>query len=678
MKSWQKTILIICCLLGMGISFMYHLSLNMGNINETRAPVHVNIEIDKAYMSSVSIIAFLDNLERLFPLPAEGGNEIRTVILYSAIQENNYTPLIRALFLRIPKETAQETLNAIHGISIFIGNKMFYFSRSDVVNLQGREQNGYVLYELPSLEYKKSVVATWLNKDSWINWYGDFNLAVKAILAFVTQPGEYIITWGFLICFLILCWSNIENIYSILRKKERPWVELLLLGLIVLAGLILRLNGYVRYSSWWDELYSACQASNPNLPFINTFGDPGNPPLYFILLRFWFMLFGWTEQSGRFFSVLIGSAAIITLYIMVKRFSNKKAAFLAALYMAISTYFIGFSQEMRAYILEVFLVSIVTFRFIIIQGRELNLKNLIWYIIPSIMLVNTHYFGSLFIFANFLFYMVYSIHTKTFIWKKAAIFFMGNIIIAASLLPYFIHTAFNKALLDTNFNIWIQKPGLMLICIAISIPLLGALYIYLRKTVYHKIVFGAHCHFLYYAIFVMASVFLIAFGISLYRPILIIKYLIILYPLLIYVIAIVIMNIFTNSSKIIGGLCIVFAFAWIVSGYEGIYGGGKNVYKESQSYITRDAEAHWQKDTDMKIFIKKYYNIGLEVYYNYKKLPLYLPGDNYDILYINPSDRDEEELYSEITKLGIARDRILRIHVNNTQSVFKIYTATLP
>jgi hypothetical protein len=645
----------------------------MGNINETRAPVHVNIEIDKAYMSSVSIFAFLNNLERLFPLPAEGGNETRTVVLYSEIQENNYTPLIRALFLRIPKETAQETLNAIHGISIFIGNKMFYFSRSDAVNLQGREQNGYMLYELPGLEYKKSLVATWLNRASWINWYGDFNMAVKAVLAFVTQPGEFIITWGFLICFLILCWSNIENNYSVLRKQKKPWVELSLLGLIVITGFALRINGYVRYSSWIDEIYSACQASNPALPFTNTFGDPGNPPLYFILLRLWFVLFGWTEESGRLFSVFTGTAAIISLYVMVKRFADKKSAFLAAAYMALSAYLIGYSQEMRAYILEVFLVSIAAHRFlIIIQERELSPKNLIWYIIPSILLVNTHYYGSLFVFASFLFYIAYSVRTKTFTWKKTVIFFTGNIIIASSLLPYFIHTALRKALLDSDFNTWIPKPGLTMIGIAALIPFLGILYIHMRRTVFQKIFFGIHGCFLDYSVFVMSVVYLITLGISLYRPILVLRYLIILYPLMVSVIAIIIMNIFTNSSKFIGGIYIVFAFTLIVNGYEGKRGGNTDIWKEYQAYITRDAEAHFYQNTNTKISSVVYMNFNFASFYGYKELPLYVPGD-YDILYFLSS---EERMYSEIAAMGISRDRILRIHINNDfESVFKVYSS---
>ena len=676
MKLSQKTILIICCLLGMGISFIYHFRFNYNSLDEIKAPVHVNIEINKNYIPFVSIMAGLQSGDRLFPLSStENNNGIQNTILYTEIQvENNVTPFIRRLFLHIPQEEAQKTLNAIDNIGIFIGNKNFYFSHSDIVNLQDTKKGDYILYELHGLEYEKSTAAALLKMPQWINWYGDFNFAVKTIFAFFTQPKKYPLTWCFLICFLILCWSNIENIYSAMRKHKLPLPELLSVSLIFLVGFILRFNGYVRYSSWGDELYSACHASNPNLPFMNTFGDPENPPFYFILLRFWFMLFGWTEQNGRLLSVIIGSIAIVSLYILVKRFANKKAAFLAAIYMAANAYFIGYSQEMRAYILEVVLVSIVAHRFLIfLQERELSLKNLIWYIIPSVLLVNTHYYGSIFVFATFLFYVVYSIYTKTFIWKKTALFFSINLIIAFSLLPYFVHTALQNALLNSDFNTWIPKPELMLICIAAIIPIFGIIYIYLRKTVFQKILSNINSCFLDYTVFVVSAVYLIAFMISLYRPILTTKYLIILRPFLIAVFAFFITNIidvFTSKSKLICGLCVLIMLICIINGYEEGHGGDADVYHESLAYVSRDAEAHPQ-NVSMEILPRRR---GMPNFYGYNELSSYVSGDYYDVLYFNPLHRSEEQMYSETDSLGISRNRILRIRINNFKSVFKIYS----
>jgi len=670
MKTWHKTILAICCFLGMGLSFVYHFRQDLGVAGEIKAPVHVNIEIDKAYMSHVSVVAAINIGNTVFHLAQETSNAIRSAILYKEIRiENQRIPFINALFLRIPRESAHEVLHSIDGISVFIGNKMFYFSRSDLANLQGREQDGCMLYYLPGLEYKKSVILAKIIGMSWINWHGDFNLAVKLAAAFFFNIKKFIITWCFLICFLVICRSGIGNIYCAMKKK--PFLELFVLGLIVLAGFILRFNGYVRYSSWLDEIHTASISANPAHPFLTTFGDAGNPPFYFILLRLWFMVFGWTEQSGRFLSVILGSAAIVSLYFLVKLIANKKAACLAALYMAVNTYLIGFSQEIRSYILMAFLVSIAVYWFIlIIQERELSFIKLIWYVILSVLLVNTHYYGVLFVMANFLFFLFYSVRTKTFVWKKIILFFAGNIIIALSLLPFFINTALQHALLNSGFNSWISKPGFELNLMAVLIFLSVLVYIYLRRTFSLKILSAQQCHYFDYVVFVTAVVYLTAFGISQYRPILVTRYLIILLPLLISVIAIIIINIFANSSKLIGSLCIIFAFLWIVNGYEGNPGGRTDIYHEGQAYINSDAEANPQnKSAQLFDFYPEAGN-----FYGYKHLPVFVPGDTYDAVYFNSLlYLRHGEMYLEAAKYGISADRILRIHANENRCIFKIF-----
>jgi len=667
MKQWRKTGLIICCLLGMVISFAYHFRQDTNNMGVTKAPVHVNMEIDKAYTRFVSIIATLAHGDTLFYLTAEeSGDALRQIVLYREIrQDDEPTPYIHALYLRIPKEIAHETLNAIDAVSVFIGNKLFYFSNSDVNSLQEKEQDDYLLYRLPGLEYKKSFMAR------WENWYGDLNLALVLFSAFFFHPAKFIITWCFLFCLIFLCRSDIANIYAAFRKQNGLLRELLPLALIILAGFVLRLNGYDRYSSWYDEVYSATIASNPHYPFMNTFGDPGNPPVYFILLRLWFMIFGWTEQSGRLLSVILGSAAIIPLYILVRKFANKKTALLAATYMAVSNYLIGFSHEMRAYILEVFLASIITIVFLnYVRKTKPDFINLIWYVILSVLLVNTHYYGCLLVFTNFVFLVAYSMQTKTFSWKKTILFFTGNVIAALSLLPFFIHTALRHAMLNQGFNSWIEKPGLALTCIAVLIPLLVILYVYLRKTVFVKMLSEPSRHLFDYFVLTASILYLIAFFISQYRSILHPRYLVILFPLMAAIIAIIIMNVFTSGSKVAGWICAIFAFAWIAGGYEAKQGGYSDIYQEAQSYIFHDAEAHPQsKSADLGKFPLS------GMIYGHKPLPPYVHGDTYDTLYINPFHyfTREEEMYAQLASLSIDSEKVLRIHIDGLRCVFKIY-----
>ncbi|MDR0464068.1 MAG: glycosyltransferase family 39 protein [Treponema sp.] len=552
------------------------------------------------------------------------------------------------------------------------------------MNLQGEEHNGFMLYELRGLEYKKSFISSLLKIHPWINWYGDLNFTVKTISYFIYHPDKFIITWCFLFVILIIFRNNINNIYSVIIKQKTQLAEYALLCFIALTGFILRINGYDFHSSWYDELYSSVIASDPNKPFINTFGDPGNPPFYFILLRVWFIIFGWTEQSGRFLSIITGTAAIIALYILIKRFANKKAAFMAVLYMSVSEYFIGFSQETRSYILVVLLAVISADRFlIIIKNQNLTIKNLTGYIIPTILLVNTHYYGILMVFASFLFFVIYLTNTKTLTKKKTIVFFAGNIIIALSFLPYFFYTALNKALLDQNFNSWIQKPGRDFIYTALVIVLLGAMYLYKRKFLYTTIISSSCKIFINYALFISSVIYLIAFSISFYRPLLERKYIIILYPFIIAVVALILLKIitifidktFTNKAKLFTNIFIVFFVLLLILNELDEPGGGWDLYQEAQAYISKDSDANSQL---INMSIDHHSNVrSFAAFYGYKELPFYKDGDKYNVIYFNPIHKNDDFIYSKLDEFGIKYNQILKIRINEQKNVFKIYSYDL-
>jgi hypothetical protein len=681
----NKTIRIIftvLCAAGVAVSFAYHTRTILYRIDNLRAPVHINIEIDKSYVPFMSVIAPLNLGETLFQLsPTNADHEMaKTRVLYTEINvpvdfSYYYAPYIYDLFLRVPQEHASETLAAIDNVSVFIGNRLFYFSGADILALNGVERDEFALYRLPGLQYKKSLIG------QWINWYGDFNFIIKAGCAFFVYPARYFLTWFFLVCLIFLQKARIAAAYNtITARKSRLWLrpEIFMLTALTLIGFLMRFNGYIQDSAWYDEYYSAITASNPQQPFSNTFGDPGNPPLYYILLRVWFILFGWSEQSGRMLSVLIGTAAIISLYSLVASFSGKKAALLSALLMAFNTWLIGFSQEMRGYILEAFLVSIVAQRFLVFM-RNQTAKNMAWYIIPSILIVNTHYYGVLVVMAHFLFFLCVAERRKTFSWKKTVSFLSGNIIIALSLLPFFMYTAFSKAVLDDNFNTWIEKPGLVYTLLAVLVPIVLLLYFYARKNILRHDSTGKKYYLLDYAVFSTGVIFLFAFIISWARPILIQRYLVILFPFLFVIPSIVLIELFgnpgfkTNSvpakfALLAGG---IFIHSLMLTGYEAVPGGSADAYQESLAYIVRDANAHSEKH-NFEFFPGKEGDSNMQAdFYGYRQLPYYPPNTQYDVLYINFGD--EENVRKQMAGYGISAGNMVKIRVNDSRTVLKIY-----
>jgi len=270
-----------------------------------------------------------------------------------------------------------------------------------------------------------------------------------------------------------------------------------------------------------------------------------------------------------------------------------------------------------------------------------------------------------------LFFVAYSVSAKSFSLKNTVLFFVGNLIIAASLLPFFILTAFSDALLNTDFNTWISSPGRKYMLMAAIIPFLAILYIFLRKSVFKKINIGSNGYFIGYVIFVISVVFLIAFGVSMYRPILVQRYLVILYPLLIAAFSAIFVHVLSSRSRVIGAICSIFMFSWILGGYESARGGSSGVYHESLAFIAQDAAAHPTR-ISMEILPLSFYRVAH--FYGYEHLQKYFYGDDYDVLYLNPSHGSKEEMFDTIERLGIDRDRVLKIHVNRYSSVFKIYS----
>jgi 4-amino-4-deoxy-L-arabinose transferase-like glycosyltransferase len=452
--------------------------------------------------------------------------------------------------------------------------------------------------------------------------------------AFFMHPVNYLLTWFFLCCLVFLYKDILANIYRslyALYKQNGRVFEIMLLALITLAGFMLRFNGYAHHSAWNDELYSANIAANPESPLLNTFADPGNPPFYFILLRLWFKLFGWSEQSGRFLSVLLGTAAIVSIYRLLGSFSCQKAAFFAALLMAVNNYVIGYSQEMRGYILEVFFVSIIALQLLLFVDKQ-KFKNLFWYTLFCILLVNTHYYGILMVMSNFLFFVYILIRYKNIKLKMTVVFILGNILIAVSFLPFFIYTAFQQALLDNSFNTWLSRPGMGLILLTVIVPFFLALYFHIRGQIFQKWFTGPQSRLLDHAVFSICVIFALAVLVSMLRPIYQSKYLVICFPFLLVLISLVLAYLFDHIGFLVVRFCvIVLLYSFMLTGYESKQGGGTDVYQESHAYIIRDAGSHPDSKSAerfnpgmIELYRERYDHYA--AFYGYSRLHFWLAG----------------------------------------------------
>jgi hypothetical protein len=658
-KKFYKALLEAVCAAAAAALFLSLCFINLDALGEFYAPCSFNVEINKEYARNMAIVRETHpNAYYMSPTTAFDPDLENVIMHVNVSAARLWNPAIQ-----LPVEDAPAVLAAIDHIAVFVGNKLFYFSHDEVQRFRRTDrEDGYALYYFPPIQYEKSPFFK-----SWVNYYGDINFVIKALAAFFKFPLIFWPVYLLLALLLYMYRKQVRALYAAAQGSAKT-TGIILLILITALGFILRWNGYVRHSGWDDELFSAVRAGNPALPFISVFSDPGNPPFYYILLRCWFIIFGWSEESGTMLSVLLGTGSIVTLYLLVKPFLGRKAALCAALFVTVSGFSIGYSQDMRSYILKMFLaplISLALFNWI----KKPSIKNLALYVLPSIGMVNTHYYGILFIMANFLFYLVLTLYTRQRShrrqWKEALCFAAGNIIIALSFLPFFLYMIFVR---HYDFSRGLTpNAGHFLVFLAVLV-LISAFFVFRKKTAQKNsaalIVTGDQAGFTAYLLLTPVFIFMLAFVISFFKPMISFRY---VWPICApFGFALAAAGIFLIQARqgwrFLTPL-LVYVFVLGLSGITpDIPGGGFQYYKEGYSYIAADMAAHPERSAAMLNSVP-----AIAAYYRCPEPPVYAPPP--DVLYLdNTVDINWNEffMYRRLRQSDIDDSRILKIYFART------------
>lgn len=118
---------------------------------------------------------------------------------------------------------------------------------------------------------------------------------------------------------------------------------------VVALGAVLRVIALGYKSFWLDEIASVVIVRMPGGSFWSwVWHSEGNMALYYVMLRPW-LHFGLGEASVRMLSVLPGIATVPMMYLLGARLFGRGAGMLAAVFLALSTCSVVYSQEARGY-----------------------------------------------------------------------------------------------------------------------------------------------------------------------------------------------------------------------------------------------------------------------------------------------------------------------------------------
>lgn len=226
-----------------------------------------------------------------------------------------------------------------------------------------------------------------------------------------------------------------------------------MIWLILVVGFILRIIS-INQSFWLDEAISALAAKNYSyLGIINQFslGDT-HPPLYYLLLKGWADIFGFSEISLRSLSVVFGVATIFIVYLIGKEIAGKKLGLVSAALMATAPLHIYYSQEVRMYSLSTFLVVLAILAYFFISGKNPRLKNWILFSLSLFFIGLTDYLP-LFILPVFFVYSFIQKKDKLW-WRKFFISFIPLLIFLIFWFPVFREQTLGSKAYLSVFPAW--------------------------------------------------------------------------------------------------------------------------------------------------------------------------------------------------------------------------------
>ena len=185
------------------------------------------------------------------------------------------------------------------------------------------------------------------------------------------------------------------------RLGKIPW---LLLG-ITSVGALLRLAALGKDGLWFDEIITALFIK---LPFIDIIRYAGQPPLYYLLLHLWTVVFGTSDVALQSLSAIIGIICIPLMYAVGSAMFGKKTGLLAAFLLAISGLAIGYSLEVRMYSLLLFLTLLSFLFFVRILTAERTRKtDVLCYSISNVLLGLTQLYGFFTIGTQILYFILF-------------------------------------------------------------------------------------------------------------------------------------------------------------------------------------------------------------------------------------------------------------------------------
>lgn len=243
-----------------------------------------------------------------------------------------------------------------------------------------------------------------------------------------------------------------KDIFEIIVTKWWMFV-----GLAIVSSFSLSLLMGLGQSVWFDEGYSILLAKQTTTDLLALTNVDAHPPLYYLLLKAWGEVFGWSELALRALSALLMAAAVGVSMVLVRILFSHKAALFSAPLLVIAPFLLRYGYEIRMYALATLIGVLATCVFVYALKTKANKKVWIFYGVFVALGMYTLYMTLVVWLAHAVWLLLKTSPKKEIFKHPAIIGYLVSLLVFLPQLPTFIFQTLHSALPGVGSELTLTK-----------------------------------------------------------------------------------------------------------------------------------------------------------------------------------------------------------------------------
>lgn len=422
-------------------------------------------------------------------------------------------------------------------------------------------------------------------------------------------------------------------------------------------------------SVWFDEGYSITLAHRPVGELLALTAVDAHPPFYYLLLKAWASMFGWSEYALRSLSAIAAALTVGTVFLIVRKLFTVRTALIVLPILVFAPFALRYGYEIRMYAIASLIGALATL--VLVYARErTSVKLWALYAVLVALGMYTLYMMAALWLAHVVWLLATTkrVGVKQFFKQKWVLAIIGAVVLFGPYMITFVNQLLHSALPGIGSPLTITKLGDILSMTILFTPewkLTGALalglVIMLVLTVYLVMFIRRHLPveqrtgFLLILILVIVPIIFFALT-SLPKPIFVNRYMAHVVVYSYALLGIVIALGWRYGQKVISGILMVVSMALLVLGTVQLQQTGNFIFERLQYPRTAEMRASVTCDDTVRVVADDPYTyIDTSYYFSdcdlvfFSEGPIenrggYAPLHNSDLRIANASEVSTESL----------------------------------